>query len=226
MLSLGGKILEHARKRVLAFDKARLAFDDFSIISNNCLGSFVSHDLGLRFNSPTINLTINIDSFILFCEHLEHYLSVEIEERCNIQSDFPVGILRGDYGVIQVNFVHYKSFAEAKECWERRTRRVNLQKVIILAMSQWADSETLERFDRLPYERKCCLCAGHKRAYFRSDLALPKSFFLYGYHEGKILEYGLLSTRRYYARFFDYVHFLNSGELHKKSLFSRFPYLF
>ena len=41
-----------------AFHKyQRIGLDpDASIISNDCLGGMISHDLGLKFMSPTINL--------------------------------------------------------------------------------------------------------------------------------------------------------------------------
>lgn len=34
--------------------KKRLRNRDISILCNNCTGGFVLHDLGIRFNSPTI----------------------------------------------------------------------------------------------------------------------------------------------------------------------------
>ena len=49
-----------------------------TIISNNCTAGFIYHDLGLKFLSPTINLTVK--DFPLFISHLEHYLSCELIE--------------------------------------------------------------------------------------------------------------------------------------------------
>lgn len=40
------------------FDRLRLQNKDFSIISNHCMGGIISHDLGLEFKSPTVNLKI------------------------------------------------------------------------------------------------------------------------------------------------------------------------
>ena len=39
---------------------------DCSIISMNCVGGMVSHELGLRFNSPTVNLWFTPKEFIKF----------------------------------------------------------------------------------------------------------------------------------------------------------------
>lgn len=55
---------------------------DCSIISMNCVG--VSHELGLRFNSPTVNLWYSPKEFIKFLSQLEHYLydcKIEMDEK-------------------------------------------------------------------------------------------------------------------------------------------------
>lgn len=43
---------------------------DFSILCNNCNGGVISHDLGLRFNSPTVNLFLLAMVFIRFVKIL------------------------------------------------------------------------------------------------------------------------------------------------------------
>ena len=57
---------------------------DCSIISMNCVGGVVSHELGLRFNSPTVNLWFTPKEFIKFLSQLEHYLydcKIEMDEK-------------------------------------------------------------------------------------------------------------------------------------------------
>ena len=49
---------------------------DISIISMNCTGGILYHDLGLQFRSPTVNLFMRAEDFIKFCENLEFYLSI------------------------------------------------------------------------------------------------------------------------------------------------------
>ena len=46
---------------------------DFTIISSNCLGGVISHKLGLKFMSPTVNLFIEPSSFVKFCKNLPFY---------------------------------------------------------------------------------------------------------------------------------------------------------
>lgn len=44
--------------------RRRLRNSSPTIISNNCCAGFIYHDLGLKFNSPTINLTVKIFRFL------------------------------------------------------------------------------------------------------------------------------------------------------------------
>ena len=39
---------------------------DFTIISHNCVGGVIYHDLGLKFNTPTINLFFMAKDFIKY----------------------------------------------------------------------------------------------------------------------------------------------------------------
>ena len=104
------------------YDRFRLEKNaDFSIISNHCMGGIISHDLGLEFKSPTVNLKILPDDFIKFVENLEHYLFLPIEEKFETGISYPIGLL----GDVTLYFVHYSSFEEAVKCWNRRKERVN-----------------------------------------------------------------------------------------------------
>lgn len=42
----------------------------------------MSHDLGLQFKSPTVNLFFRAEDFIKFCENLEYYLSIDEFVEC------------------------------------------------------------------------------------------------------------------------------------------------
>ncbi len=77
-----GKLLRPIRNRLDRKRYCRLqkGEDDFSIISQNCIGTFMYHDLGLKFCSPTINLFMEADDYIRFVERLEHYLSIDARQ--------------------------------------------------------------------------------------------------------------------------------------------------
>lgn len=56
---------------------------DFTLISNNCCGGVISHNLGLKFLSPTVNLFIPHDDFIYFLNNLDEALSSDIQQVAN-----------------------------------------------------------------------------------------------------------------------------------------------
>ena len=120
-----------------------------SIIANHCIGGIVSHDLGLQFLSPTVNLKILPDDFIKFVENLEEYLSIE---PIKIESELPYPVAK--LKDITIYFVHYKSFEEAVAKWNERKQRVDFDNIrVMMTVRDGAQYETLERFDKLPYKK-------------------------------------------------------------------------
>ena len=120
-----------------------------SIISNHCIGGIISHDLGLKFLSPTVNLKILPDDFIKFVENLKEYLDAEfVEEKSDLP--YPVGKLKD----ITVYFVHYKTFQQAVEKWNERKQRVDFNNIrVMMTARDGAKYETLKRFNELPYKK-------------------------------------------------------------------------
>ena len=51
---------------------------DVSIFAANCIGGELYYLLGLKFQSPLINISINRDQFIVLCANLKKYLSQPI----------------------------------------------------------------------------------------------------------------------------------------------------
>lgn len=126
-----------------------------TIICNNCLGGVIYHRLGLRFNSPTINLFFNSNEYVDFCYNFRLYLSCELE---NISQEenrpFPVGCLNPRDGVhspVRLYFNHSDSFQHAKEEWDSRCGRVNHDNIIFLYEYYHTDFpfEDIKRFDDL-----------------------------------------------------------------------------
>ena len=75
-------------------ERKKLKIDNFSIISNNCIGGVIYNDLGKKFLSPTVNLYIKPTDFIKFLENMEYYLSLEIKP-CKTPLKYPVRSFRG-----------------------------------------------------------------------------------------------------------------------------------
>lgn len=140
--------------RVLSL-RSRFAGVQPCIISCNCFAGFMYHDLGLRFTSPTINLYMKEPEFLSFVENLQHYLSVELVEDCSHgELGYPVGRLDD----ITVYFMHYKTFAQARQKWNERRTRVDWDNVFVVAQDgelpePLYDEGLMRRFQALPYEK-------------------------------------------------------------------------
>ena len=108
----------------------------YTIISNNCSGAALYHDLGMRFDSPTILLQILPSEYPKFCKNLKEYMAMEVEEYTDFSKEhaeemfhllggnrpyFPVGML----GDIAILFQHYDTFQKAKSKWDERKQRID-----------------------------------------------------------------------------------------------------
>lgn len=73
--------------------RARLRQSGFSIVSTNCIGGVIYHDLGLEFLSPTVNLTISLPDLIQMSKHLKWYMKQPLIEKKDAGESFPVGYI-------------------------------------------------------------------------------------------------------------------------------------
>ena len=192
--------------------RGRLNNKTFSLFTNNCLGGFIYHDLGLKFLSPTINIRIKPKEFIEFMCDLKYYLSQELERDKNNEEKFPVGILKGDenHSSISINFEHYSNFAEAKEKWISRVERINYENIYV--MMEFYDGihneELIESFKEIPYRNKIILTHKHHKEEYTTAIHCFDDTIDLNEIGGKIFRYEGLTGKRYYDEF-DYVEFLN-----------------
>lgn len=180
----------------------------FSLITNNCVGGVICHDLGEQFRSPTVNLWIPNDNFLSFAQNLRYYLSCEIEEIHDKSIPYPVGriIPKDEQHIpVVVYFQHYASFEEAYAKWKERSKRINYDHLYyIWDYDKSESSEELAAFDRWDARRLVILHEpiGGIRHYqittcYRND---PK--------HGKLLKVIERTGKRYLDEI-DYLGFLN-----------------
>lgn len=193
--------VEH--KIYITIKRMRLKNKDMTVLSNNCNGGFILHDLGCPFNSPTVNLYFLPDHFLKFVSNPEEYLTSELKEVQIQDISYPVGQLKD----ILLFFMHYNSFSEAQEAWYRRAKRVNMDNVYILMTDKnGCTYEHIKQFDELPYKNKVIFT--HKK-YDEFD----SSYYIPGFEEEG--EVGILSDwkpqcfKRRWLDDFDYVKFFN-----------------
>ena len=145
---------EVLRKPINKINRSRLRNRNPSIIANNCNGGVICHDLGLRFNSPTVNLYIPFPDYIRFCENLNHYLLLpksSMERGLEVPEGCPVGMLED----IRLIFLHYSSFEQARDKWFDSAKRVNMNNLyFMLTQRDGCTDDDVRIFGSLPYEHK------------------------------------------------------------------------
>ena len=191
--------------RQLRFRKIKKIFKnaDFSVFSSNCVGCLMLHDIGMKFNSPFVNLFLNAKDYIKYLQNPEKYNQMEFKEissTCN----HPVGML----GDLTVYFVHYKSFDEAVSAFKRRISRISYDNLfVIFSEKDGCTYEDLLIFDELPYKNKVVFT--HK-----PYPDIKSSFYIEGFENngelGSIIEFDKKVGRKIYDKF-DFVNWFKSN---------------
>lgn len=187
-------------------EQKRLTNHDFTIISSNCVGGVISHDLGKRFNSPTVNTFIPPYHFVRFMENMDDYLKSELEFTDKFKMPYPVAYLKD----VPIFFVHFHSEEEAKLKWNERKERIKKDNLFVIMTDRYCcPYKALERFDKLPYKNKVCFT---KKNYpeFNSCVQITK-----GSDEtcvGIITDIVSFTGKRMYQFGFDYIKWLNDGK--------------
>lgn len=132
-------------------NRKRLKNHDFSLIANNCNGAFILHDLGMRFNSPFVNLWIKPDDYIKILSDLQGYMDEDLTFVTEDSISYPIGLLRD----VRIYFQHYDTEEEAKQKWNSRRLRLNYDNIFVLLTDKdGCTQKELESFDKLPYKNK------------------------------------------------------------------------
>lgn len=183
--------------------RMRLKNRDATIISSNCNGEYMYYDMKLRFRSPTINLSFDMNDYVKLLENLRWYMEQPITPHQDDRFEYPCGML----GDIEIRFNHYKTFEEAVAKWEERKQRINWDNLYIIAIDgDNCTEDSLHRFDNLPYKHKVIFT--HRP---RPDIS--SAFYLKGFEDqpgvGVALRFKNQFLIRRYLDDFDYVSFLN-----------------
>lgn len=167
-IEIGRNIEKYIKSKI---NHLRINQDDFTIISNNCWGTFIYKKFGLPYQSPFINLLIFAPDYIELLENfspeilskisfIEHSDSKHKDEMINLNiygENYPIGILNNKY---ELHFLHYQSKEDAQDKWLKRLKRMNFDKLIF----KFSDGDKFEenmakRFDCLKFKNKICFTA-------------------------------------------------------------------
>lgn len=186
--------------------RTRILHKDITIISNNCYSGITYEYLGLKFNSPTIGLYFFAEEYIKFLKNLKRYLTIELKEIKPIESKYykelvklsQENVILGQLEDVEIVFLHYNSFREAKEKWDRRKKRINFDKLIVKFNDQNLCNDMLiKEFCELPYKNKICFVA--------NELPYKECVFLKKYRGKPFVKDDIYHSRKY----FDIIDYIN-----------------
>lgn len=131
-----------------------------SIISRHCWGGLLLNQLGIKFNSPFINLFLRDYDFNKLSKNFSHYMAQELifdreEYEHNLKRNYPVARLDD----ILIYFNHYTNFEDAKRKWEERKKRINYNNLFFETTTE--NKEIALEFDSLPLQHKICFHNGN-----------------------------------------------------------------
>ncbi len=196
-------VIKKFRYIINSINKLKLKNKTPTIISSNCNGTFILHDLGLKFRTPTINLFFYPKDFIKFVENIDYYIKIDIKEVQQKKINYPVGQIDD----IKVYFKHYDSFEQAKKKWSDRCKRINKENMyIIMTDRDGCTYEDIKRFDDLKYKNKVIFTNKEYKE-------IKSSYYIHGFEDkssvGILSNYQNIFAKRYLDNF-DYVSFLNN----------------
>lgn len=203
--SIKRNICTDIRNYYLKSKRKKLKNTNFSLISSNCNGATILHDLGLRFNSPFVNLWIKPKDYLKMLGDLENYMKCKLFFIDEPGITYPVALLND----IHIYFQHYKTKEEAETKWNERVKRINYDNIYVLFTDRdGCTFEDLITFDNLDYKNKV--------VFVNKNLPdIKSSVYIKGFDNeesvGNCMYYqGKYAYKKYYDQF-DYVSWFNSG---------------
>ncbi len=121
----------------------------------------------------------------------------------NPPGGYPVGVLDD----VKIYFVHYPSENAAIDAWNRRRKRINWDKLLVVMTDRDSCTEEItERFLALPY----------KKVFFsHNNIAHPEAVYMPCFANkkevGGMTDFCSISGKRYYEKCFDYIGWLTEG---------------
>lgn len=164
--------MKRRTKAILAgIKRIGLRNENFTIISNNCWGGLVYDEYHLPYLSPTIGMWFPSEDYMKFVLNLEHYLACDLYrigyKDCHARKLLVARKAAGRYRFdlddmvigrlddVDIIFLHYHSFDDARAKWYRRRTRVNFDNLIVKFNDQNGfKNEYFETFSNLGFEHK------------------------------------------------------------------------
>ena len=196
------------------YNRKRIRNKELTLISKDCTGGVLLHELGIRFDTPTINACFHAGDFVKFCHDLRYYISCELKEdkENSVEMNYPVGILGDEGREIRVWFKHdYENFGHAQAKWDERKSRIHWDNIfIIMTDGKGSNEEIAHDFDSLPYEHKVLLTYRNFPGVKSAVKLDVKKLNTYGLGAPEVFAYKSLFSGKRVIDDWDYVSFFNS----------------
>lgn len=148
---------------------ADLYASGLSVIAINCWGGLILHRLGMKFNSPFVNLFVRSCDYIKLLQNFQYYMSCPFEfVRWNYDSNTKLQYPVMKIGDVEIHCNHDNKIEDAVEKWNRRKKRINYDNLFVMYYT--SDPEAAAAFDDLKFKKKICFTS------FESDL--KSAFYL------------------------------------------------
>lgn len=184
--------------------RKRLKNSTFSLLTGNCIGGYIYHQLGLPFTSPTINMMIENQDFKKFVLNLDYYLSVEPIPFTDLR--FPE-VPNAKIGDIILHFTHYNTTEEGIKAWNKRKSRLDLDNLYVI----FSDIDLTEEDIKDLQNTKCrkIVIMTSKKFDYSHCLYIPQYDGLP--RVGELLG-KTLSGKWRFEKYFDFVGWVNSDD--------------
>jgi len=133
---------------------------DWTIVSDNCFGVAYMKALNRPYESPFFSMFIYAPDYITLLENFDEYMKIKpvAQDPVNdadkfggkskyrkVISKYPVLLLKGSQGVVELHFAHEKQSAEkAIKKWTSRSSRMNMDKKDMFVKMDDRDKFTVE----------------------------------------------------------------------------------
>lgn len=189
--------------------KKKLVNDKFTIFSSNCTGGVISHDLGCKFYSPTINFFFMANDYVKFFSDFNHYLNCVPYKYSGDETydcEYPIALIDD----IKAFLVHYNSVDDFNTIWNRRKQRIVSDSIFFI----WCDrdgftDDMLEDYAKLPYPK---VFFSHK-PYPQYDFVVYLPEFKDEDCVGVLTGYSDVYGYKWYDKHFDVVSWLNGNDV-------------
>ncbi|MCM1139748.1 MAG: DUF1919 domain-containing protein [Muribaculum sp.] len=184
--------------------RKRLKLNSISLLTGNCIGGYLYHQLGLQFNSPTINMMIKNPDFLKLILKPEYYMSVKPKPYQS--QEFPE-IPCAKLDDIVLHFTHYSSVEQGINAWCKRRERIDYENLYIIISDIGLDNDDIKKLSQVRC-KKLVLMTCRKYNY---DYCLYIPEYEGMEHVGQLLGKTLCGKWNF-ERYFDFVGWVNSND--------------